>query len=113
MDNSEFIEKRAFSRFPVSIPLEYSASISEKTGQAYTHDISAQGLDIITNEELPAGTALNICLRMADNGEEIRRRATVVWSDMIEPDKYRAGIKLEEPKIKPIPLVLRIISQRI
>ncbi len=113
MDNADFIEKRAFPRFPVSIPVDYSDLTSHKTAQGYTQDISAQGLGLVTQDKLSVGTSLDICLRIADNGEEIRRRGTVVWSNMLEPEKYRAGIKLEEPKLKPIPLVLRTVSQKI
>lgn len=113
MDNSEFTEKRAFTRFAVNIPLYYFDLVSSKTGQAYTHDISALGLGVVSNTELPVGRSLDLCLRMSDNAEEIRRKGTVVWSNMDGPDKCRAGIKLEDPKLKPIPLVLRILSQQL
>ena len=104
------MEKRAFPRFPVNIPLNYTENNSQKTGSAQTHDISALGLCIITREKLAAGQRLDICLWMTDNGEQINRRGKVIWSDSFDYYKYKSGVQLEEPKLKPIELVLRTIK---
>jgi hypothetical protein len=110
MENPSFEEKRAFPRFPVTISLTYLDPNSNKVLESETHDISAQGLGIFTDEELPPGIYIDINLNMPDNGEKISHKGKVVWSKKIYPLKYRAGLKLEEPKIKPISLVLRIIN---
>jgi len=49
---------------------------------------------------------------VADNGEEILRKGKVVWSRMVNSIKYRIGIKLEEPNLKPIPIILRTIGNK-
>jgi len=110
MENSAFIEKRAFHRFPVNIPLNYFLSDSERMVRAQTYDISEQGLGVVTNEELPVGYCVDIRLQMIDNGEQIYRRGRVVWTKTINFNKYRAGIKLEQPGLKPIQIVLRTIK---
>jgi len=110
MEKPSFKEKRAFTRFPIRISLNYFDSNSNKTLESETHDISAQGLGIITDEELPSGTYLQIILKMPDNGEQVSRKGKVIWSKNIYPPKYRAGVQLEEPKIKPISLILRIVT---
>jgi len=110
MNDSSFIEKRAFPRFLVNIPLHYSESNSKKIAQAETHDIGAAGIGMVTEEGLPVGTCLEIRLRMIDDGTEIQRNGLVVWSSCLNANKYRAGIKLEGPSIKPIPIVLRTIK---
>jgi hypothetical protein len=112
MEKISFKEKRAFTRFPIRISLDYLDANSNKTSESETLDISAQGLGIITDEELPSDTYLQIVLKMPDNGEQISRKGKVIWSKKIYPLKYRAGIRLEEPKIKPISLVLRIINYK-
>ncbi len=112
MENQSFEEKRAFPRFPVAISLTYLDPNSNKILESETHDISAQGLGITTDEELPSGIYIDINLNMPDNGEKISHKGRVIWSKKIYPLKYRAGVKLEEPKIKPIPLVLRIINHK-
>jgi len=112
MENPSFVEKRAFSRFNIAIPLVYSEANSAETILAQTYDIDTEGLSIITDKQLPCGASLDICLRMVDNDEQIYRKGKVIWSDMLDSGKYRIGIKLEEPKLKPIPLVLRTIIAR-
>jgi c-di-GMP-binding flagellar brake protein YcgR len=109
MNEAPFIEKRAFPRFSVNIPLCYSQINSDEQIPGHTLDISAQGLGLVTAEALSPGMQLEIRLQMHDNQEEILRRGRVVWSSSFGNDKYRAGIKLDEPDLKPIPLVLRTI----
>jgi len=113
MENSEFIEKRAFPRFPVNIQLRYLDAGLDKIIRTQTFDISAQGLCMIADKELPPGFSLDIFLQMIDDGEKIYRKGKVVWANVIGSEKYRVGIKLEEPRLEPIPLVLRtIMSQK-
>lgn len=109
MHKPDFRERRSFPRFPISMSLAYSKLNSDKRASAHTHDISAQGSGIITDEELPTGSSLDICLTMLDDGARIYKRGTVVWSCQLDFNKYRAGVQLEKPCLKPIPLVLRTI----
>jgi hypothetical protein len=53
---------------------------------------------------------MDLSLQMPDNGERIIRKAQVVWSSTMGLNSYRIGIKIEEPNLKPIPLVLRTIN---
>jgi len=112
MPNEGFLEKRKFVRFLISIPLKYvKMSIKQLNGIA-TSDISAEGLGLITTEELPLNTPLNIHLVMPDNGEEIALDAEALWSKCNGTGNYRCGLKLKNTQIKPIPLVLRTINSR-
>jgi hypothetical protein len=108
----QFKEKRLHPRFAVSIPVQYTDPSLNASFQTQTHDISEEGLGLITDKALNADTLLEICLRMTDNGQEIPAKGRVVWSKKLASDKYRIGLKLEGTKLKPIPLVLRILSQR-
>ena len=106
-------EKRKFVRFLIAIPLKYAALNIEKRNETRTVDISAQGLGLITTEELPLNTPLNICLKIPDNNEEILLEAQVVWTDKLDKSGYSSGLKLNGAQIKPIPLVLRTINSRL
>lgn len=110
MQEQSFVEKRAFPRFSVSISVIYSDPASHKVVSTQTHDISAQGLGLIIDKELEPGICLDLSIEMPDNGEKIKRKAKVVWINMLGSNTKRVGIKLEEPELKPIPLVLRIIN---
>jgi hypothetical protein len=109
MADSAFIEKRAFPRFAISIPVTCRTH-TEKAIEGRTHDISAGGLGIITEEGLSPGASVGIYLRMADNGGEIYKKGKVAWSRSVDAHKYRAGVQLEEANLKPIPIVLRTIK---
>lgn len=113
MENLPFTEKRIFPRFTITIPLTFFVQKSDKSFTAQTHDISTQGVCIVANEELPSGLDLDMRIQMMDNNEKICLKGKVIWSCMIDSGKYKIGVKLEEPKLKPIPLVLRtIMAQR-
>jgi hypothetical protein len=106
-------EKRKLVRFLIAIPLKY-AKLSLKTlNSICTHDISAQGVGLITTEELPVNTPLILCLKIPDNGEEISLEAEVVWSAQTNSSGYRSGVRLKSSSIKPIPLVLRTIYSKL
>ena len=108
------IEKRKLVRFLVAIPVKYAKlALRNISGPICTHDISAQGVGLITAEELPVNSPLDICLKVPDNGEEISLEAEVVWSEQTNSSGYRSGVKLKSGLIKPIPLVLRTIYSKL
>ncbi len=110
MPETAFSEKRNFPRFPIRINLSHAEVSSPKTSQTKTYNISANGVCIETDEKLRPGACIDICLQMADDGEQIYRRGKVVWSTTLVSDKHKAGILLEEPRLKPISIVLRVIK---
>ncbi len=82
-------------------------SVSTVNGE--THDISHGGICLITGTEVPLGTQIEIILVMLDTNELVQKKGVVIWSARFGDDTHRIGIKLHEPKLKPIPLVLRTI----
>jgi len=113
MENLGFKERRAFSRFTVKVLLRYlNLNLSSET-HAYTRDVSAKGICLVTNEALEADTPLDIWLQMPDNGEQVYIKGKVVWSNIIEPNKYRVGVNLENAELNPILLALKAIQVRI
>jgi len=113
MQNAEFEEKRAHTRFAAHIPVEYCQENSDTRVISVTNNISVEGICLVTNKPVPAGGTLEIYLKMSDNGEKICTKGKVVWSVQVKADNYQIGIKLEESKLKPIPLVLRTIKTQI
>ena len=113
MSDSYPQEKRKLVRFLIAIPLKYIAVNVKNLNSSCTHDISSQGLGLISPEELPLNTPLALCLKVPDNGEEILLEAEVIWSMQIDGSKYRSGLKLKNCPIKPIPLVLRTIYSKL
>lgn len=112
MPDEGVLEKRKFIRFLISIPLKHVKMSIKQVTDVTTSDISAEGLGLITAEELPLNTSLSLCLVIPDNGEEISLDAEALWFKCSGPGRYRYGLKLKNIQIKPIPLVLRTINSR-
>lgn len=105
-------ERRSYERFAVPIPVFYEDANFTARTDAKTNDISVEGLSLSTDKSLIPGTVLDICLQMIDNGEKILLKGRVIWSRIVEFGRYRAGVKIELSKLKPIALVLRTIKSR-
>jgi len=113
MPEDSFNEKRSATRFPVHIQADFDdPAFSGEIIPSETNDIGSDGLGLLTDKELLPGIELNIILRMRDNGEEFRLKGKVIWTSLTVTGKYRVGVKLEGPRLKPIPLVLRVLNSK-
>jgi len=102
-------DRRLFARFGAELSLKYSNSDPKVQIKARIRDLCAKGLGMLTDKVLAPDTHLDIWLKMPDNGEEIFTKGKVIWSERIEPNKYRVGIELEEPELMVISIILREI----
>lgn len=110
METPYFKERRKYPRFPIKLLLKY---YQNKDGQAQTKDICAEGLGLVTNEQLAADTVLDIWLQVPDDNEQIHTKGKVVWSKTLEPKHSRAGVSLENTVLNPVSLVLKTIQAQI
>ncbi|MFA5063088.1 MAG: PilZ domain-containing protein [Candidatus Omnitrophota bacterium] len=113
MSENYLQDKRKSVRFLITIPIKYTKLDVECFDSKYTHDISSQGLGVISSEKLPLNTPIILCLKIPDNGEEIVLEAEALWSRQMADLTYRSGLRIKNPPIKPIPLVLRTIYSRL
>jgi hypothetical protein len=79
----------------------------EGTGQ--TADISAKGIGLVADVELAPNTPLEMWLEIPDKGEPLYTRGEVVWSKMMEPNKFRIGVNLEKADLMGLSRVLRVV----
>ena len=107
MEETQFLDKRTFERIPVELPLRFLDLTSDRKGLAQTHDISANGIGIHTNEKLLPRTSLEMWLQLPNSDVSINITGWVVWSDSIEPNQYKTGISLEEIKLMAFSSILR------
>ena len=108
MAKTNFVEKRAYLRFPVAMPVSFRETNSNKISETKTYNICSIGLCIQTNQEIPVGASVDVCINVKDNSGDIYRRGTVIWVQNLNHNHYRIGIRFE-PNLNPIPLVLRTI----
>lgn len=112
MSKVDFIEKRNSIRFTLTIPAQYLGCDTKSMYSAETHDISSNGLSLMSDRDMPTHSNLNIRLKMPDNGEDIYARAEVVWSKIIYSNYWRIGLNFAEANFKPVPIVLRAIQAK-
>lgn len=110
MEEPDFQERRKGNRFQVQIAVNYSDPANNSREIFKTHDISCDGLGLVTKRQFPVGSTLDMRLAMLDSNEEIPVKAIVIWNDYYH---NRMGFRLEGKKLKPIPLVLRTIEMQL
>ncbi|MFA5410846.1 MAG: PilZ domain-containing protein [Candidatus Omnitrophota bacterium] len=108
----DFADKRVFERFSVQLPMRCLNLDSSREFTAQTSDISANGIGLTTGERLGRQNPVEMWLSIPDKGHPLYARANVIWSNMIEPNKYRVGLRLEKANLMGLSRVLRIIDTR-
>lgn len=92
------IERREFLRVEDIVQISYSRSLVQppQQKQAQRKDISGGGIRIISKEELPVGTILDIKMELPDIFQPtiIKCKGRVVWCQKMEGDveEYNVGI---------------------
>ena len=109
MQEKELKDRRIFARIPVELPLKLLDSQSNKESVVQTQDISAQGIGIVAREDLAPNTRFQMWLEIPDKGKPLYTEGEVVWSKMVEPNRYRAGINLDKPDLMGMSRILRVI----
>ncbi len=113
MIETGFRERRKFRRFVINIPATYFRFERNHGNDAETQDLSCTGIGFVSDEELPVNSRVNIWIKPPDNDKQILAQGAIIWSNRIEFKKYRTGIVLDTPGIKPLPIILRTIQSRL
>jgi len=107
MEHIEGIDRRIFERIPVNLSMRFMDMDSNDWQLVQTQDMSAKGIGVVTERDVPLYTPLEIWLPIVNKGESYYTRGQVVWSKTLEDNKYRVGIELEKPDFMGISQVLR------
>lgn len=105
----EMEDRRIFARFPAAFSLRFLDLNKNWEGLAQTSDISAKGIGIELNEQLVPRTSLELWLNIPDRFGPLYTRGKIIWSKMVKPSKYKAGIELEKADLMGLSRVLRIV----
>lgn len=106
MDKPAFLDRRRFERIPLNTPVKFFDVASNRENMGQTRDISAQGIGLLTNQQLPPGTHLEMWLEISNRGNALHINGKVVWSEEVGPNRFRAGISLDKPQFLGMGLVL-------
>lgn len=102
-------DKRTFERFQARFPLRFLDLKENRESEAAVFDISAKGVGMITKQQLPPHTPLEMWLQIPDDGEPLYARGEVVWSKPEGSETYRTGISLEKADMVGLSRVLRVM----
>ncbi|MFC1666406.1 PilZ domain-containing protein [Candidatus Omnitrophota bacterium] len=93
-------EKRRFIRFNISLKIAYTVQKDpkvERTGM--TKDVSAGGMQILTEENLQTGSRLEIKVFIPEAANPAHLSAVVLWSKKKDPEdkklSHSAGIEFK------------------
>ncbi|MDP3732075.1 MAG: PilZ domain-containing protein [Candidatus Omnitrophota bacterium] len=104
-------ERRMFERFKVEFKVKFLNLNTNKEGVGKMVNISAGGGCIVATEKrLQPSMTLKMQFCIADDKDPFYANGKVIWSRMIEPDVYMAGIQFEKVDFMGIARALRIHS---
>lgn len=106
-NNNNYKDRRVFERFIARLPVKFIDLNQNKEGTAYTHDVSAKGLGIVTQQQVNPFTPMELWLDIPDKGESLYTRGEVAWSKPVTPNSWRIGINLERADLMGMARVLR------
>jgi PilZ domain len=101
-------DRRTFERMKLELPLSYSGENCEGKNYVHTHDISAEGLGVTSDNILADGAQLDMSLRVPRTEKEFTVKGKVVWSRKCG-GSFRSGISLCRAELMEISTILRFI----
>ena len=110
MQEKRFQDRRMFERIPAKFSAGYRDLSSRVSDQAQIFDISANGIGMVTNKELPIETNVDVWVDVPQNSEPLHARGEVVWSQEVEPNKYKVGVLLDTIKLMEMSRLLRAMN---
>ncbi len=103
-----FVEdRRSFMRLARFLHLKIVNRDTNTEAQAQTHDISANGIGFITDMQLKTDANLELWIYGQDASEPLYMTGKVVWTKMVAPNSYRAGVCLDKIDFAGISRILR------
>jgi hypothetical protein len=108
MEQEKNQDRRIFDRFTAKFPLRLINLRENKESEALSDDVSAKGIGFTATQQVQLRTPLEMWLKIPDKGEPLYTRGEVVWSMMVEPNKYRIGVNLERADLMGLSRVLRV-----
>jgi len=102
-------DRRIFERLPTKLPLRYLEQEKGQEGKGQIQDISAKGVCFVSDGQLAPRSSLELWIDMPDKGEPLYARGEVVWTEMLSPDKCKAGVCLEKANLMGLSRVLRTL----
>lgn len=89
-------ERRMFDRFRIDFSAEIKKADGQGTEVAQSHDISASGIGLFTEEKLLPELKLELWLGIPNGHPPFHGSARVIWSKQVQENKWRSGLEFEK-----------------
>lgn len=99
-------DRRIFERIEATFPLRFLNPTDGKEGRARTLDVSANGMCLVSEERLFAGTPLELWLDIPDQHEPLYTRGEVVWAKPWGATQQRLGVQLDKAELMGLARIL-------
>ncbi|MCM8799401.1 MAG: PilZ domain-containing protein [Candidatus Omnitrophica bacterium] len=104
-----FVEHRQYERFKIRLEAKLINLKDKKESSGYTVDLSANGIGLVSNQNFPPDTSLEVRLNNPHNQKSIYMRGRLIWSKPLDESNYRLGIELEDVDLVGLAQVLELI----
>jgi hypothetical protein len=104
-------DRRIFERFDLELPLSYSQDECVGESCVNTHDISAEGMGITSENELAPGEVLEVYLKVPITNKEMPVHGKVIWSKR-SGNNFRVGLSLDQVELMEFSAILRFLHTR-
>lgn len=94
MENGHGEDRRSFARFFVNLPIKFVQKFSNLSSEGQSIDFSPCGIGMVTPEELKPHSHLDLNVQIPDGHQPLYTQGEVVWSKMIQGNKYAVGVAL-------------------
>lgn len=100
-------DKRVFARISARFPLRFLNPDTGREGEAETLDISANGVGLLTNNNLTLSASLEMWMCIPDRHEPLYIRGQVIWFGAAPDDnRQRIGVRLDKAELMGLARVL-------
>jgi hypothetical protein len=107
----ELVDRRTFERFRLQLPLGCPSGNYLQQYHICAHDISATGMGVISDKELPPGSAIDISFHVPESDKELPAQGKVIWTQKVK-DGFRVGVALERTGLMKISTILRFLNSK-
>jgi len=107
-DEMEFDDRRTFERFKLEFHLSCFQGNSPEKFHLHAHDISAEGMGVISDKKLFPGILVNMSFQIPGINKEFPAQGRVIWSKQVK-NCFMTGITLERTRFMEISTILRCL----
>ncbi len=101
-------DRRVFERVSVELPVTVLATDVNLECSGTSCDVSARGVGVVCGESVPAGSSVEVWMRMRQRRDPFYTRGLVSWVRPTQDGRHRLGIVFEKAQLMELSPVLRL-----